>query len=49
MGFSEHLQIVTTRNYSALTNSCTLLLTTAHTKSAQFAMLHQLLCGMILK
>jgi hypothetical protein len=29
---------ITTRNYNALTNSCALLLTTAHAKSSQFAM-----------
>jgi hypothetical protein len=35
-GFIEHLQIVTTSNYKAVANSCTHLLTTAHTKFSQF-------------
>jgi hypothetical protein len=33
-GFNEHLQIITTKNYSTLTNSTTQLLTMAHTKSS---------------
>jgi hypothetical protein len=36
-GFIEHLQIVTTSNYSTITNSHTLQLITACTKSSQFA------------
>jgi hypothetical protein len=35
--FTEHLQIITTSNYSAVTNSHTLQFTTAHTKSSQSA------------
>jgi hypothetical protein len=34
--YIDHLQIVTTSNYSAITNSQTLQFTTAHTKSTQF-------------
>jgi hypothetical protein len=34
IGFIEHLQIVTTSNYSDITNSHTLQFTTAHTKSS---------------
>jgi hypothetical protein len=33
IGFIEHLQIVTTNNCSTITNSHTLQLTTAHTRS----------------
>jgi hypothetical protein len=33
IGLTEDLQIDTTRNYPALTNSCNLLLTTAHESS----------------
>jgi hypothetical protein len=36
-GFIEHLQIVTTSNYSALSNSHILQLTTARSKSSQSA------------
>jgi hypothetical protein len=36
VGFIDHLQLVTTSNYNALTNSCTRLLTTAHTKTSHF-------------
>jgi uncharacterized PurR-regulated membrane protein YhhQ (DUF165 family) len=36
IGFIEHLQIVTTSNYSATANSHTLKFTTAHTNSSQF-------------
>jgi hypothetical protein len=36
-GFIEHLQIVTTRNYSSIANSHTLQFITAHTKSSQSA------------
>jgi hypothetical protein len=39
IGFIEHLQIVTTSNYSAITNSHTLQFTTEHTKSSQFVSL----------
>jgi hypothetical protein len=35
IGFTEHLQIVTTSNYSAIANSHTLQLTSACTKSSQ--------------
>jgi hypothetical protein len=35
IGFIEHLQIVTTSNYSAVTNSHTLQFTTVHTESSQ--------------
>jgi hypothetical protein len=35
IGFIEHLQIETTSNYNALTNSHTLQFTTARTKSYQ--------------
>jgi hypothetical protein len=34
IGFTDHLD-VSTSNYTALANSCTLLLTTAHSKSSQ--------------
>jgi hypothetical protein len=34
--FIEHLQIVTTSNYSPIANSHTIQLTTTHTKSSQF-------------
>jgi hypothetical protein len=37
IGFIEHLQIVTTSNYSTNTNSHTLQFTTAHMKSSQSA------------
>jgi hypothetical protein len=37
-GFTEHLQIVTTSNYSAVANSHTLQFTTARTNSSQSAM-----------
>jgi hypothetical protein len=37
IGFTEHLQIVPTSNYSATANSHTLQLTTAHSKSSQLA------------
>jgi hypothetical protein len=37
IGFIEHLQIVTTSNYSNIANSHTLQLTTARTKSSQSA------------
>jgi hypothetical protein len=37
IGFTDHLQIVTTSNYSTITNSHTLQFTTAHTKSSQSA------------
>jgi hypothetical protein len=37
IGFIEHLQIVTTHNYSAITNSHNLQFTTARTKSSQYA------------
>jgi hypothetical protein len=37
IGFTEHLQIVTTSTYNALVNLHTLLLTTAHAKSSQSA------------
>jgi hypothetical protein len=36
IGCIEHLKIVTTGNYNTLANSCTRLLTKAHTKSSQF-------------
>jgi hypothetical protein len=36
IGFIDHLQLLTTSNYSTLANSCTRLLTTAHAKSSQF-------------
>jgi hypothetical protein len=36
-GFIEHLQIVTTRNHSGITNSHTLQFATAYTKSSQSA------------
>jgi hypothetical protein len=35
-GVTEHLEIVTTTNYSGLANSRIRLLTTAHTKPSQF-------------
>jgi hypothetical protein len=35
IGFVEHLQIITTSNYSAVANSHTLQFTTACTKSSQ--------------
>jgi hypothetical protein len=34
--FIDNLQMITTSNCNAVTNSCTSLLTTAHTKSFQF-------------
>jgi hypothetical protein len=37
IGFIEHLQIVTTRNYSAIANSHTLQFPTARTKPSQSA------------
>jgi hypothetical protein len=37
IGFTEHLQNVTTSNYSAITNSHTLQFTRARTKSSQSA------------
>jgi hypothetical protein len=37
IGFTEHLQIVTTSNYSYTTNSHSLQYTTARTKSSQSA------------
>jgi hypothetical protein len=37
IGFIKHLQIVTTSNYSAVTNSHTLQFTTACTKSPRSA------------
>jgi superoxide dismutase len=36
IGFTDHLQFVTTNNYNALTNPRIRLLTTAHTNSSQF-------------
>jgi hypothetical protein len=36
IGFIDHLQNVTTRNYSAIAKSHTLQFTTAHTKFSQF-------------
>jgi hypothetical protein len=36
IGFIDHLQMVITSNYNALANSCTRLLTTAHSKSSHF-------------
>jgi hypothetical protein len=38
IGFMEHLELAATSNYNTIANSCTLLPTTAHTKSSQFAM-----------
>jgi hypothetical protein len=38
MGFIEHLQIVTTSNYSAIANSHTLQFIITFTKSSQSAM-----------
>jgi hypothetical protein len=35
IGFTEHLQIITTSNYSAIANSHILQFTTARTKSSQ--------------
>jgi hypothetical protein len=35
--FTEHLQMVTTSNYNALANSCTIQFTTARTKPSQSA------------
>jgi hypothetical protein len=37
IGFVENLEIITTRNYSAMANSQTLQFTTAHTKIFQSA------------
>jgi hypothetical protein len=37
IGFTEHLQIATTSNYSAIANSHTLHFATERTKSSQFA------------
>jgi hypothetical protein len=37
IGFIDHLQIITTSNYSAIANSHTLQFTTAHIKAFQFA------------
>jgi hypothetical protein len=37
IGFTEHLQIVTTSTYNAIANSYTLQITTAPTKSFQSA------------
>jgi hypothetical protein len=37
VGFIEHLQIITTNNYSAVTNSHTIQFTMACTKSSQSA------------
>jgi hypothetical protein len=37
IGFTEHLQIVTAINYSAIANSHTLQFTTARTKTSQSA------------
>jgi hypothetical protein len=37
IGFVEHLQIISTSNHSAITNSHTLQFTTAYTKSSQYA------------
>jgi hypothetical protein len=34
-GFNDHLQMVTTGNYNTLANTCTRLLTAAHSKSSQ--------------
>jgi hypothetical protein len=34
--FTDNLQMVTASNYNALANSCTRLITTAHTKFSQF-------------
>jgi hypothetical protein len=45
IGFIEHLQIVTTRNYSAIANSHTLQFTTARTKPSQSAMSPLLPCS----
>jgi hypothetical protein len=39
IGFTDHFQIVTTSNDRAIANSHTLQLTTARTKSFQFAVL----------
>jgi hypothetical protein len=36
IGFTDHLQIVTTSNYNAIANSHTQQFTTAHIKSSQF-------------
>jgi hypothetical protein len=41
IGFIEHLQIITTSNYSTVTNSHTLQFTAAHTKSSQSAVSSQ--------
>jgi hypothetical protein len=43
IGFIKHLQIVATRNYSAIANSHTLLFNTTHSKSSQFAFAIRLL------
>jgi hypothetical protein len=37
IGFTKHLQITTTSNYSAIANSHTLQFTIAHAKSSQSA------------
>jgi hypothetical protein len=37
IGFTEHFQIITTSNYSAIANSHTLQFTTTRTKSSQSA------------
>jgi hypothetical protein len=42
-GFTEHLQMVTTSNYSAIADSHTLQFTTAHTKPSQFVFTSRLL------
>jgi hypothetical protein len=36
IGFTDHVQMVTTSNYNALANWCTRLLTTAHNKYSKF-------------
>jgi hypothetical protein len=43
-GFIEHLQIVTTSNYSAITSSHTLQFTTACSKSSQPAVSSPVVC-----
>jgi hypothetical protein len=43
IGFVDHLRIVNTSNYNTLANSCTRLLTKAHTKSSQFVFTNRFL------
>jgi hypothetical protein len=45
IGFAEHLQVVTTRNYSAIANSHTLQFTTVRTSFLSLLCLHQSLPG----